>query len=80
MTAIPCGMKKSSAASSHSTSELGPAFADVATQRSPSTATTLNSTRSPSRRTRLRSWVPLGLDLASSCMTGPIWCPRVTAS
>ena len=37
------------------------AGADVATHRSPSTATTLNRTRSPSRRTRLSSWVPVAV-------------------
>src|SRR5690348_8150901 len=52
VTTSPCGTKKNSAASSQSAIALGPALAAVASQRSPSTATRLNSTRSRSPSAR----------------------------
>src|SRR6185369_3839544 len=52
VTTSPCGTKKNSAASSQSVSALGPALAAVASQRSPSTATRLNNTRSRSPSAR----------------------------
>src|SRR3954469_2346132 len=52
VTTSPCGTKKSNAASSQSVSALGPALAAVASQRSPSTATRLNNTRSRSPSAR----------------------------
>src|SRR6185437_13362463 len=50
ITHSPCGMKNATAASTHSTSEDGPLCAVSATQRRPTIATTLNSTRSKVRR------------------------------
>src|SRR3954469_2327677 len=52
VTTSPCGTKKNSAASSQSAMALGPALAAVASQRSPSTATRLNNTRSRSPSAR----------------------------
>src|SRR5690349_8274723 len=52
VTTSPCGTKKNSAASSQSAIALGPALAAVASQRSPSTATRLNNTRSRSPSAR----------------------------
>src|SRR5215510_266856 len=52
ITTNPCGTKKKIAASSHRTSVTGPALADVARCRKPSTATRFNKTRSPSLSAR----------------------------
>ena len=46
ITHRPCGMKNASAASSHNVSEEGPECPASATQRRPTMATVLNSTRS----------------------------------
>src|SRR6476660_1839096 len=52
VTTSPCGTKKNTAASTQSASALGPDLAAVASQRSPTTATRLNSTRSRSPSAR----------------------------
>src|SRR5712671_5870269 len=52
VTTSPCGMKKNSAASTHSASALGPALPAVASHRSPTTATRLKRTRSRRPSTR----------------------------
>src|SRR3954465_13103058 len=52
VTTSPCGTKKNTAASSQSTSALGPALPAVASHRRPTTATRLKSTRSRSPRVR----------------------------
>src|SRR5678816_2502224 len=57
-TTSPCGTKKKSAASSQSAIALGPAFAAVASQRRPSTATRLNNTRSRSPSARSSEGAP----------------------
>src|SRR5262249_41577998 len=55
ITTSPCGTKKKIAASTHKTRVTGPALADVARCRRPSTATRFIRTRSPSLSART-SW------------------------
>src|SRR5678815_758276 len=65
-TTSPCGTKKKSAASSQSAIALGPAFAAVASQRRPSTATRLNNTRSRSPSPRSSETAPAERSLVRS--------------
>src|SRR6185437_8242759 len=55
ITHRPCGMKNATAASTHNTSDDGPLCAVSATQRRPTIAATLNSTRSKVRRVLARA-------------------------
>src|SRR3954462_8748883 len=70
MTARPCGMKNSAAARSHRASVPGPAFAAVATQGSPTTATRLNRTRSRSVRPGSS---PTGFGFVMRVLPGPLY-------